>query len=282
MRRGVFLFDTTVIDAASTISAATFGFWLSSKTAPTDTDATKRQLRVVSSNPASNTALAGTDFANNGSTSFGTLAYASATAIAMNTIALDAGGIANVTKGGISKFGTRCGADMDNTAPTWGSFDQMNYSCSFAERSGTSEDPTLTLTYNALLTVSETVSMSDTVAKSTSKIKSETIGSSDSQTSAIVKVKEVNDSASMSDSLGSKSIGRNAVETVTMTDTVQKSVARTIIDIFSTSDTLSTHLTAVREFLETVTMLDVVFFWRPRTRPTTIWTDRTPPGGSWS
>lgn len=280
--RGIFLFDTTPIAAASTISAGSFIFYCTGKTAPSDTDATKRELRLAASNPASNTSLTGTDYATLGNTSLGALAYASVTASASNTVTLNASGITNITKGGISKFGTRSGADQDNSAPTWLLGDQYIVYGRFADYTGTANDPTLQVTYSAVLSVAETVTTSDVQTKQPGKTRTESISSADSQSNLLVKQTTASDSQGMSDALGSKSIARVLTESVTITETVQKSFLRTLLDTIASSDSLSTSLTAVRTLLETVSLVDIVFFWRPRTKPATSWAERSVPSDSWS
>lgn len=280
--RGIFLFDTTPINSASTVSAGSFIFYCTGKTAPSDADATKRELRLASSAPASNTAITGTDYATLGNTSLGALAYASITASASNTVPLNASGLSNVTKGGISKFGTRSGADQDNSAPSWVLSDQYIVYGRFADYTGTSDDPTLRLTYSAVLSVAETVSMAETQQKQTGRTNTETIGSTDSQSSLLVKVATVSETQAMSDALGGKAIGRTLSETVSLTESTQKSFARALLETIASSDSVATSFVAVRAFLETVTVLDVVLFWRPRIKPATSWTDRSGPGGSWT
>lgn len=280
--RGIFLFDTTIIDTGSTVSAGSFIFYCPGKTAPADTDVTKRELRLASSAPASNTALTGTDYATLGNTSLGALAYSSITASASNTITLNASGLTNVTKGGISKFGTRSGADQDDTAPTWAGSDQYIVYGRFADYTGTSDDPTLRLTYSAVLSVSETVSMTETQQKQPGRTLAETIGSTDSQSSLLVKQTTASETQATSDALGSKSIGRTVGESVALTDVSLKSFARALLETVVSADSVATSFVAVRAFLETVTVLDVVFFWRPRIRPATSWMDRSAPGGSWT
>jgi hypothetical protein len=97
-----------------------------------------------------------------------------------------------------------------------------------------------------------------------------------------VKQTTASDSQGMSDSLGSKSITRVLTESVIITETVQKSFLRTLLDTIASSDSLSTSLTAVRTLLETVSLVDIVFFWRPRTKPVTSWAERSVPSDSWS
>lgn len=279
--RGIFLFDTSAISTAATVSAVSFKFYCTGKVAPSDATASKRELEVVSSAPASNTAVSNADYASMGSTSFGAFVYADITASAVNTKALDAGGIANVTKGGISKFGVRSGADLDNNAPTWVSEDQYIIYGAFAETTGTANDPTLEVTYTAVLTFSETATVTDTVAKKPGQTRSETVTASENVSSLLVRVQNASDTITVTDSLGPKSISRTPVEIVTMTETVIKSFARSLVDIVTAGDSVTKTFNAVRSFLETVTLTDVVFFWRPRVKPTTNWTDRTPPSTSW-
>lgn len=279
--RGIFLFDTSVIDSASTIASATFTFYCALKTAPVDTDATKRQIRLAASNPASNTALTGTDYATVGNTSFGSLAYASITAGATNDVTLNGDGLAGITKGGITKLGTRSGADQDNSAPTWGSGDQYAIWCRTAEHTGTASDPTLTVVYSAVLMFTESATMTDTIAKQTAKTVSEAIASSDSEAHVLVKLRELNEEQAMQDTLGPKAVGKVFTDQIEPVDTVRKSVARTLIDIVTTAESFSKAVSYVRVFLETVTLRDILFFWRDRVKPTTNWTDRTPPSTSW-
>lgn len=280
--RSIFLFDTAAIDAASTISSASFKFYCVTKTAPTDADATKRELRVVSSSPAANTSITGTDYATLGTTTFGAFSYAGLTTGAVNTVALNASGLANITKGGISKFGARSGADQDNSAPTWASGDTYAVYGRFAEYTGTASDPTLEVVYSAVLTVSDSVSMSDAKSNAPGRTLAETVGSSDSQSNLLVRVLTATETQATSDSLGPKSVARTVAETVSASDAVQKSVGRAIVDIISSGESVVTSLTAIRSFLETVTLSDVIFFWRPRTRPSTSWGDRSVPASSWT
>ena len=147
MTRGFFLFDTSSLTSGATISAATFSLYITILTAPTDATASKRELRVVSSNPASNTAIANSDYGTLGSTEFGHITYSGVTLNAYNDVSLNASGLSNISKTGVSKFGTLSGADMDNSAPTWASFDTLSYQIKFADASGTTTDPKLVVTY---------------------------------------------------------------------------------------------------------------------------------------
>ena len=170
LTRGFFLFDTSSLTSGATISGATFSLYVTILTAPTDATASKRELRVVSSNPASNTAIASSDFSSLGSTEFGHITYGSVSLNAYNDVSLNASGISNISKTGISKFGTQSGADMDNNAPTWASFDTLSYQIRFADTSGTSSDPKLTVTYTAVIPTQITKSLQYCVKRTPSAI----------------------------------------------------------------------------------------------------------------
>jgi hypothetical protein len=112
--RCFFLFDTSAIGDTDTISAATFSYYLVDGV--NNVDAT-HTAAVVSSSPASNTAIGTADYDQVGSTSFGSSAYSGSTS-AYKDFSLNASGIANISKTGVSKFGTRGTEDINNTAPS--------------------------------------------------------------------------------------------------------------------------------------------------------------------
>lgn len=280
--RGIFTFNTAAISTDATITAANFKFYCTGKTAPSDATASRRELEVVASAPAAATSISNADYASIGSTSFGAIAYASITASAINTVALNASGLSNITKGGISKFGTRSGADLDNDAPTWVSGDQYIVYGAFADYSGTTNDPTLEVTYSAVLTLSESVSTSDACTKQTAVVKSETIASSDMQSSLIARVQTLSDMQAMSDSMGPKSVGKVLIDTVVTGESLLKTLYKTVSEAVTMGESVTTLVSRVVTLLETVTIRDVVFFWRPRVRPSTSWADESSPASSWS
>ena len=82
------------------------------------------------------------DFDQIGSTVFATKALTDwvTTDGTYNTFTLGAGGIANISKTGISKFATRISLDTSNTAPTG-----VNVTnCYYSDAVGTATDPKLT------------------------------------------------------------------------------------------------------------------------------------------
>lgn len=138
--RGFFLFDTSSLPDATTITAATISLW-----ATTVTNTDSPDLDIVSSSPASNTAIVNADYDQVGSTVYASTAIASLSTGAYNIFTLDSNGIANITKTGVSKFGTRVSRDTDDTAPT-GDNRVIGY---FADQAGLTNDPKLTVTSGA-------------------------------------------------------------------------------------------------------------------------------------
>lgn len=144
--RGFFLFDTSALTSGATISAATFSLWGISKV-NTDNDGTD-YVNVYTTTPASNTALVADDFDQIGTT-------AQATAIDLGSITADnsvytdwtlnATGRGNISLTSITKFGTREGHDAENVsiADNTGNYLEVY----FADQTGTSNDPKLTITY---------------------------------------------------------------------------------------------------------------------------------------
>ena len=146
MRRAFFLFDTSALTSGASISAAVmslYGFDGSNALAtPT--------VGVYTSAPASNTALASGDFDSVGTTlqSNTTFDYSTFMWGQYNDFPLNATGIGNISKTGITKFGTReVTYDAANSPPTWSSGNDMYVSAYFADRAATTEDPKLVVTY---------------------------------------------------------------------------------------------------------------------------------------
>lgn len=141
--RGIFLFDTSSIGASDTVTSATLSIYGSAKAA--GLGSTGLDFDIVTSNPASNTALAGSDYANLGGTPLASVAYASYSTGAYNDFSLAP---ADVTKAGISKFGCRLSWDVDNSfGGSWSSGASTSFHCHNADQTGTTQDPKLTVIY---------------------------------------------------------------------------------------------------------------------------------------
>jgi hypothetical protein len=145
---GVMLFDTSSIPDDATISAAEFDFYVLSANNTLSWSSTLASAVVVSSNPASNTAVVSADCLTLGTTEFCRLAISAMTINQYNAFTLNSSGIANINKTGISKFGGKAGAVFDNTAGTWSASKSIQCGGYSADRTGTTEDPKLVVTYS--------------------------------------------------------------------------------------------------------------------------------------
>ena len=144
MIKGFFLFLTSGLTSDATISNAVF----SVNCDYTVDNINSQYTHVVSSSPASNTDLATGDWGNVGSTSFASISTGSFSTSGYNDFTLDGNGKNNVSKTGISKFGTRIKSEIDNSEPAnSGSYHMAGARCYFADQTGTSQDPKLVITY---------------------------------------------------------------------------------------------------------------------------------------
>lgn len=143
-RRAFFLFDTSALPDTAVISAATFSVYVNSKG---DTIGGTPQVNVVSSSPASNTALGVLDFNDTGTTALATaINLSSITTGARNTWTLNASGIAAINVSGVTKLGLVFEHDRSNTEPTWASNGAEWYmNLTFADNG--SDKPELVVTY---------------------------------------------------------------------------------------------------------------------------------------
>lgn len=148
--RGFFLFDTSSIPDTDSISAATLSIYgLASDTIDAINDASS-YINVVSSSPASNTALTTADFDQFGTTVFSTsIDITSWSTTGYNDFALNASGIANITKTGVSKFCSREGHDIDNVDPGGSGGLFSSAGGYYADQAGTTNDPKLVVTHAA-------------------------------------------------------------------------------------------------------------------------------------
>ena len=148
--RGIFLFDTSALGACN-ISAVT----LSLNGGAAELGAVKTNglgspdLHIAGSTTASNTALSNSDYANVGGTSFGSVTYANIQAVDSYTDwSLNASGITNISKAGVSKFSLRHSWDINGSfTGAWGSGAASHFGFRLAETAGTTKDPKLVVTY---------------------------------------------------------------------------------------------------------------------------------------
>lgn len=115
--RVIALFDTSALEDEIEITGATLSFYGNAKNAQIVHGA-----NVYSSNPASDTGLVAGDYDSLGSTAFcdTEITAAAWSTSSYNVFALNASGLAAISKTGISKFGTRDPyLDVARNAPTW-------------------------------------------------------------------------------------------------------------------------------------------------------------------
>ena len=113
--RGFSLYDTSAIPDTDTISSATNSYYVIG-TVNGDNDG-QDYITVVTTTPASNTAIVGDDYEQIGTTKQSDdLDITGLTNGAYNDFTINATGLANISKTGITKFGVREGHDLENDA----------------------------------------------------------------------------------------------------------------------------------------------------------------------
>lgn len=119
IRRGIFLFDTSSLTSSANIISSTLSLYV---TITNNNLGGSASFSLVQSTPASNTALANSDYGNVGSTLQATsLTVSSLLTSAYNSFTLNAAGLSNISKTGITKFGTRMESDRSGSGLTWSS-----------------------------------------------------------------------------------------------------------------------------------------------------------------
>ena len=140
-----FLFDSSSIPDTDTISSAT----LSVYGANVQNDAFTLSVNIYSTNPASNVAIVETDHDTVGTTPFATAkAQSTLNNTNYNDFALNASGIAQVSKTGISKFGFAYVNVQENSEPTWSASAENYWGHYHADEAGTTADPKLVVVHS--------------------------------------------------------------------------------------------------------------------------------------
>lgn len=148
IRRSIYLFDTSTLTSSASISSAVFSKWLNTKDDTSTQYALTAEIAIPA--PASNTALANSDFniASWTMTRQATgIAQGSLSTGAYNDFTLNSTGRGNISKTGVSKFGIVHDKDLDNSEQTMDGAHQTSYVGTFADNTGTSNDPKLVVTY---------------------------------------------------------------------------------------------------------------------------------------
>jgi hypothetical protein len=143
--RSMTLFDTSTINDAATISSAILSLWIIGKVASPDTGA---GIRIVTATPAATNNYALSDYSQFGTVSqTDDIAYTSMTTGAYNDFTLNATGLSNISKTGITKLGIRDSMDVNNSTPTVANYSEI----ASADTAGTTSDPKLVVTYTSVV-----------------------------------------------------------------------------------------------------------------------------------
>jgi len=154
--RNAYLFDTSSIPDSDTISSATMSLYGTSAT--NDDDDGDDFIAIVSSNPASDTALVTQDFDLIGDAiddptemhdTGARIQIESISTSAYNDWALNSTGINNISKTGITKFGAREGHDILDNPVVMSNGQDNSIVVSTADETGTSQDPKLVVEHEA-------------------------------------------------------------------------------------------------------------------------------------
>lgn len=138
------LFDTSTI-GSDTISSGSLSLYYKS----THGDSGDESSVVVSSTPASNTAIVHGDFDQVGTTEFGSINLTdwSTSAGDENSHTLNASGLAHINKSGVSKFGVRTSGDISATSP--GTSNAYNRAECYGAENASGYDPKLVVIHSA-------------------------------------------------------------------------------------------------------------------------------------
>jgi hypothetical protein len=151
INRDIFLFDTSSIGDGDTINSATFSVVFVSGGTDDEVNDANSYIGVVTSNPASNTALTTADFDTLGTTeqhdSGERVDLTGLTGGSYTNWTLNATGLGNISKTGVTKFGLREGHDINNSAIAQTNGLDSVASLTFADTSGTASDPKLVVVH---------------------------------------------------------------------------------------------------------------------------------------
>lgn len=143
--RSIYLFETSALTVDATIISAVLSIRGPSKFDQNLSDASRN---IVSSNPASNTALVASDMGTLGSDVFSDgITYTNWNTSGYNDFILNAGGLSEINKAGISKFGARLDADVTATAPAIGGTGKYTTLNAYFSDGGDGYKPKLVVTY---------------------------------------------------------------------------------------------------------------------------------------
>lgn len=150
--RSILTFDTSAIPDTDTISSARLRLYANAKSDGLSGESSNNSKTVLTlSSPAANNAIANSDFSQVGSTDLGRSdTQANITTSAYNDITLNATGLANISKTGVTPLGIRAAWDFDNTTTgiTWASGQDQRILFNSADNGG-GNHPILEVTHAA-------------------------------------------------------------------------------------------------------------------------------------
>lgn len=148
--RSIILFDTSAISDTDTVDSATMSLYLTT-TSDAINDAYS-YTGVVTSTPASNTAVGTADFDQLGTVlQAPSLDHTGLTTAAYKDFTFNATGISNVSKTGVSKFGIREGHDIENQSVAVSPDRVSGNYWSAADEAGTTQDPKLVVVHSVVV-----------------------------------------------------------------------------------------------------------------------------------
>lgn len=160
VKRAFFLFDTSSITDTDNIDSAILSLYVN--TVDDRHNDAQSYTNITTTNPASNTALVAGDFDQVKGTD-GNFPLTADTAIQKQSTdqdnstittgqytdwTLNATGLANISKTSVSKFGAANGHDIEDTPTPTGNNSQTFIGISWADQTGTSQDPKLAVTHS--------------------------------------------------------------------------------------------------------------------------------------
>ncbi len=161
--RFIALFDTSAIPDTDTINSATLSLF----GAASPNDGFSQSVVIIDSNPASNTDLVADDYFRLGNLLGGTATKQSDTAIpitggwssgAYNDFPLNATGLGNISKTGVSKFGSVVSGDQSNTEPGFIANAVSQAFIKTADTLGTTQDPKLVVVHSTTIPIPDSAS----------------------------------------------------------------------------------------------------------------------------
>ncbi len=257
------LFDTSGLPDNAVISAATYSLYGETNYQP---QYFNLDMNVYACTPASNTGLQNSDFntANWGSTAFSTTinqANWKITSPFWNDFALNASGLAAISKTGITKIGIRDAThDAGATAPTWANY-VAAYLSAYSSDKGNGYKPKLVVTYTAgtnwTKSLSDSIVISDSISKNTGMAKADTISLSDSFSRIAQFSKSLSDTISLVDT-PSKGLSLSKSDTLVMSDALTKTLGLTKADTISLVDAFSRIVTYNKTLTDTISLSDAI------------------------